>query len=651
MSAENIRNFKEAQPHQLGIEGFQERDRRAVTDLLARSLSDKGYDPGAVSALGHAGIVGELLDNYSLGNKIISGDDAYPDSADTLNSLAQVAVRRESIKRPSYTGTTYENRLIIREPYFSDDDRDPRYLDDEYYYADEDYSTERLRDFRRNGASRYFLPGLVEIDEAGKDRLGLAYVPIAVIGAGAAGVLTAQAIASLGFKNVQLLDKTEEVGGIWNFDNVRLGSKNNPFDITFGEVDLPKSSSFSFEPPFVPELSGLQVQDFIYRIADGLHTNPPSQPIYPQRATVREVEAGDLNHLVRMTVDGEKITKQFPIVVYAPGIGKPLPLSREGHMMTTTDKKEAGIRWQQQLTPEKLRALVGKQLIFIGLGNSTAEMLHQIQQFEDETGRSIDYRILTHYPKAALDIPDLAFGGYDPVFRDLNLPDLTKLAGDLEHIGNAYFRAKKTGKIIPGIASWHAENGQCEVFDNSGHKKVLPYDQIYSLIGYRQDPESLSQMSINVLDDYSATGAFDFDGEVQKHPGAVGRERLFPGYFAIGPVVKNRHNPNAIVIPGIQYQLNDLLTSLVVRATEYALAHPDEVAAIRGAEKARQQMASRAPAFGELVLNGLGVQLSRAISGLESFERYSIYELDQSAQDFTKPYRKIVKAEQKTTSR
>jgi len=223
------------------------------------------------------------------------------------------------------------------------------------------------------------------------------------------------------------------------------------------------------------------------------------------------------------------------------------------------------------LSEEKLRSLEGKRLVFIGFGNSTAEMLLQIQEYEAQTGREIDYRIITHYPEASIRDPFTKFGSYDSVYRDINKPNLVKLAGDLDHINTSYSEAHQRRKIISGIINWEVEGNQVVATDRDGIKTVIPYDQIYTLTGYRQEPESLERMGIQVLDDTMGASAFDYDGEVQANPGAVERERVYPGYFGIGPLTKTVYNPNAVVIPGIQYQLNDLLTTLVIRAAEYKL--------------------------------------------------------------------------------
>ncbi len=64
---------------------------------------------------------------------------------------------------------------------------------------------------------------------------------------------------------------------------------------------------------------------------------------------------------------------------------------------------------------------------------------------------------------------------------------------------------------------------------------------------------------------------YDYDGEFQQCPASSGRQRVHAGYFGLGPILRAPENPNADVIPGNIYRMGDLLFSIVVRATEYAL--------------------------------------------------------------------------------
>ena len=100
---------------------------------------------------------------------------------------------------------------------------------------------------------------------------------------------------------------------------------------------------------------------------------------------------GDLQHTVYyQTAEGADYLRA-PIVINTLGVGKPLPPNRKGYMTTSVKGSEAGIRWQQVLTPEQAEKYRSKSLVFIGLGNSTAEMLMQISKLNAQ-GFNIDYK-------------------------------------------------------------------------------------------------------------------------------------------------------------------------------------------------------------------------------------------------------------------
>jgi hypothetical protein len=584
MNQPSVRSFKETSP---GMP--EEGPNQEQVVLLADILASKDVNPAVALALSQRNVIGGLLDGHFLGNLGQDhGNWRYRKAAaghltEMAIAAAEVAISLDG----SYTGTTGENTSITEGHYHSAASHGPG-------KPDHDYDS-RLRDFRRNGAARRFRSGLVEIDSADA-HLGSSHTPIAVIGGGPGGVVSARTLRNAGFKNITLFDNTGMVGGIWNRRHVHQGSKNNPFTIRYDGISMRPPNRHSVQR-YDPErsdgilYSGQDVRTFVSRLSSGISHNEALLRI--QQGNITEIEPGDLDHVVRMKVEGEDRTERYPIVIYAPGNGEPLPLSREGYMRTDTARAEAGRRWQKHLGEEELRELASQKLVFMGLGNSTAEMLYQLQAFEDREGIDIDYTVLTHRSDTALQTPLEAVDGGEPVFRDLSKPNLTRLAGDLPHIEALYWKAMIKGKIWGGVSEWQREGDTCRVTRN-GETIDLPVDRMYSLIGYRQNPDNLRDKGIHVLDEYLGTGAFDFDGEVQKSPGATGRDRLYPGYFVIGSAMKSPHNPNAMVIPGIQYQANDLLTTVALRAAEFALRDPAAIAA----SKRIWQAAQRKYAFG-----------------------------------------------------
>ena len=291
---------------------------------------------------------------------------------------------------------------------------------------------------------------------------------------------------------------------------------------------------------------------------------------------------GDLTHQVVFRDERGEQHLEAPIVINTMGLGKPLSPSRNGVMTTDIPASAAGNRWQQVLTLEQMKKLQGKMLVFIGLGNSTAEMLVQIQHYI-QAGLDLRYKVLTHYPEEVLRSPNYprhVNGQIQQLYRDIDRPKLTKLAGDLEHIERAFARARDSRdpdreEIISSVTFWTLEQTEerkqmrVRLADETEH--VFAYDQLYTLIGYGHAKEELEALGMWVTDDYLGTIASDYDGEIQRLPGAPSRMRLYPGYFALGALLRTPQNPNALVIPGMLYRLADQFSSIVFRSIEYAM--------------------------------------------------------------------------------
>ncbi len=523
---------------------------------------DKGFEPDTIAVAAEQQVFGAAMNAYFLGNET---GQLTPSPLDTstepgrtqLDQLAPRIAAAMERTRPEYQGSQFEQAAHL-------------IATDTSRRFDPLYSPSNAS--RRGGVNRNFVTARGITTSAP----GLEDVPIAIVGAGAAGTLTARALVEAGFSNVDIYDKRGRSGGIWEQNNVHGGSRNNPVDLHY---DWAISHAATVGDP-----TGREIQDYIQNVATNRAYRYALPPIIP--GVVKEIEAGDLSHQVRFTVEGEQYNREYPIVVYAPGIGLPLPPSHPGHMETDAKGSSAGQRWQRQLTDQEIRD--SGTTLLIGLGNSTAEMMTQFYDFTRRTGEEVDYRVLTHYPKAMVDRTGYKAPGWSSqVARDPTKPELTKLAMDLPLIKAAYRDAFARGKIIPGVAKWHVgDRGTTTVVDGARISKEFEYDTLYTLIGYGHRPDTLEAASVTVLDPYLGQGAFDFDGEVQQNPGMFGRQRVYPGYFGIGPVTKNRENPNALVIPGIQAQIAEMMPTLALRAVEYALRNP---AALVEAGRTRQQ--------------------------------------------------------------
>jgi hypothetical protein len=235
--------------------------------------------------------------------------------------------------------------------------------------------------------------------------------------------------------------------------------------------------------------------------------------------------------------------------------------------MIGPDKHIRAIRWQYpQLINEK--KVKNRRFVFVGLGNSTAEMLQIVQS------REYDYRVLTHYPQAAVMNPQTTVmydGKNYRVFRDLSEPNLTSYQGDLAQSRVAYYRALMEGKIISDVVQWDVTKNETDSVlsikrrGESELSNAFHFDDIYILTGYQHTAASLVSMGISYDADHNP--CYDYDGEFQTSSNS--EDRLYKGYFGFGGVLNATHNKNAIVIPGMIFRTPDLLFGVLMRAIEY----------------------------------------------------------------------------------
>jgi hypothetical protein len=104
--------------------------------------------------------------------------------------------------------------------------------------------------------------------------------------------------------------------------------------------------------------------------------------------------------------------------------------------------------------------------------------------------------------------------------------------------------------------------------DVRGNEYSFKADQLATNIGYGNDPAVMNAMGATVIDEYKGSIAVDYDGEIQKKPGTKGRERVYPGYFGVGSILKSDWNPNAQVMGGIMHKVYDICFTASVRAVE-----------------------------------------------------------------------------------
>ena len=514
-----------------------ERDRAKAATMLHSYFTDKAVDAETVNGLARGGGLGQLFCNLVLRCSNAS-------LAKEIDRLILDYPMQCHSSKAEYLGTQAQNAAI-----------DSSIMKSTVGKYDE------RRKLAGGGATRIFNIGSIDKKlvpaSTGKTR-------VVVIGAGPAGEMSVRALIMLGFdpQNITVIDKTGQYGGVWNQKNVSGGSINNPFEFNFQDQRLAAAPG-----------PGGMMRAFLRSIEEPSAAMPSKLP-KPVKGNVVEVRPGDLAHTVAyMCQDGRKEISA-PIVINAIGLGRPLPMDAPDRMATYDGKCEA-IRWQQVLDGRSAEVYRGKTVVMVGLGNSTAEMLMQISEL-NKKGYNIDYRVLTHYPKEAVNNPERTVvkdGKQYRVYRNIGESGLTKYEGDLPEARKAYEEALASGKIIPNVSGWHSENGYVTFTTNSGGTGTAKCSRLFVLIGYGHDPAEMRRMGAKVTDEYKGSIATDFDGEVQRdHNGAPGspRDRVYAGYFAIGAVAKSDQNPNSIVVPGIMHRLYDMSFMAVLRAQEHA---------------------------------------------------------------------------------
>lgn len=525
-----------------------------IREHLPRFLFDKGY--GEVAERLFALPEGKVLLSQLIGQFLLH----LPLSEAVSRNMQQfVAAGLCGEGHASYFGTLQENAAIFLSLSDRGEDDDP--------FRD---TSDQLAPIGKGVSPFFSLRGF----SAANSGIGakIARVPITFLGAGPATILLARTLIDAGFRTITVIDPSGEYGGIWRQKNVRQASRNNPAPMMYETVRVEAAPG-----------DGEHITQFLAALATPPRSSRRKALPSIVRGKVIGVQPGDLAQHVRYVTTNQEHVLDTPLLVAALGQGKPLAPSRPGVMTTDTPEK-AGIRWQQQISLSQARTLQGKTVVLIGLGNSCAEMLLQLQRYRD-AGLNIRVKVLTHYPYEAIRYPHAvrsADGRIYRLFRDPGEGQLTRLAGDLEPILAAFERVRDSDdheaeELLTDVKQWSIQQTpsgkQMTVIQRNKQQRVIHCDQLYTLIGYGHPQASLEALGMQVLDPYSGTIATDYDGEVQRSCVAPGRARLYPGYFAAGALLKAPHSENAQVIPGMLYRLPDQFFSIFLRAAEYALLY------------------------------------------------------------------------------
>jgi hypothetical protein len=502
--------------------------------LLRKIAIEKGWDISDIVHLSNRSIFGSMV-QYLLTRVV-------PDNATAINYnfIGKTIANFEPAKTKDYYGNHSQNKRIDSAAFVNS----------------------VANGMLRSAATSFDVPTFDFPDNVRKVR-------IAIIGYGAAGIMVSAALRKVGFINITTYEKSDTQLGIWKQKNVYERSRNNPRNITFLGHQLLQAPG-----------PGLEVRTFLEKLR-------PTDGIIHKQANVKAIRPGTLLHEIveeQTKIPGTSTSAdvvEYPIVINCMGLGKPAPLSDSDRMTTDASNSDAGPRWQQTLDREHVD---GKHFTFIGLGNSTAEMLRQIHIWQDSPNPpKVDYRILTHYPRDAVFNPDdyvPVAGRRKPfrVFRDLSQPNLVKFHGDLAEFREDYYKALRGGKIISNVKKWsknERRSGRLEISVSNRKARKLETQIIedtrpFTLIGYEHPQADIEAMGCT-YDGEQNCALYDYDGEFISHGGGtIPETRLYKGYFGFGSVLKAPHNPNAIVIPGMNFRIGDLLFGVIMRAMEVA---------------------------------------------------------------------------------
>jgi hypothetical protein len=504
---------------------------------LAQIHSDKGVIPQVYEQIALMPGFAELFTSYFLRtDPIVVSSDLMKQFSNSIDLFRQL--KKDEGTRQTYIGLGSQNSEI-----------------DSVFRRSRHSNTDlksRREEYVGYGATLNFeIPPITNYDFLNSIRK----TPVIILGGGVSGVMVYRALVDQGWSedSITIVEKSEKIGGIWTYDNVSGLTRNNPRDMKFLESTLHKAPG-----------DGSEITRFVNDLAS--QTNIRTKKV---KGKVNKIIPKDLNTIVECESAGQKISIEAPIVVNTLGLGKPKAANNPQKM--TTDVQNCGGRWQIKIDEATAKSLSGKDIVLVGLGNSTAEMIEQISNWNRQ-GYQISYKIITHYPADSVYQPSRTVSQRNKnwrIYRDLTLPTLVDYVGDLERERRAYEVALTGGNIISDVVHWTMSDNRLIVKTRDDKIKKIPCDRLFTLIGYKHDPSTLHEMGIQT--NAESDPLYDYDGEFIQDPTSTGRSRLCPGYFGFGAILNSEHNPNSIVIPGMIHRINDLMQGIFLRSAEYQM--------------------------------------------------------------------------------
>jgi hypothetical protein len=498
--------------------------------LLGQLMADKGISKETMSYI--ASLPPSFLEAW-IGHHMIM----HPHKE--IAQRIQHSLKWNTSVSPRYQGTSQENRQI----------------DASVWKSEVKYKGMHMRHLTWRGAAGAYLGAAIKVTDS------MSAIRVLIIGAGPAGIMVARALINAGLHNVVLLDKTGKTGGVWRKQMLHHITQAVPFPLQFENASLEAGPR-----------PGQEVTSFLDTLV-----SPPNAwnwPTFPQPllGEVVCVEPGDLIHrVVYLDAQGRECERTAEIVINAIGVGEPLMPNFSGAMTTDVPPELTGHRWQEVWSEKEAERYRGKHIIFVSLSNATLSMLWQIHHWNHQKGMGIEYKVLTHYPESSIYAPHMPIehgGRKYQLYRDLESFQLLRVAGDMHPFQRAFLEAREDHRIIPHVRHWTRSQGDGQLVA-VGHEEThyLRCEALYTLIGYAPRAETLEKMGLVVSDRYMGVAHLDYDGEVQREPGALGRKRIWPGYFCLG--IRNGYNDNEVLLPGILYRLPHVVGGVLLRAAEH----------------------------------------------------------------------------------
>lgn len=391
---------------------------------------------------------------------------------------------------------------------------------------------------------------------------------IAFIGAGAGSILLASYLTGRGADsgNMTILDPSGDYGGKWRSKDVRVGGFNNPQALSFADHRLPLDNR-----------SGDNMIGYLEGIA---HDYLEDVPLLGDSVSSISPLTREDTWLVG-TENGDRL--EADIVVMAAGTPKPNKI--DGSRISSNldqfpSQPDGGTRFvvernQRGLTDEELEASAnGKPIVIVGLGNSMAAMIHQIQKYEDSHFVTLNYVVLTDRGPNAIEHPDLSFGGKRSIFRDPQNAYLTGYSADLARDHDSYFRALYDDRILPSISdvNYDEATGQLVVKDRFGEERVFNNPQVFALLGHSPDTALFRQLGA-----LADNGRARDERLIRANDGAVHvhDKGYLSNVYAIGSMAATYANRNSLVIPGIKGQVRSTVLTIGVRSLAEQVSRPE----------------------------------------------------------------------------